>query len=217
MMKWVDEFENKFSVKKTEKNQPFLIIEGECRYLQKVGETKLALEVEDIKDVDCTVYNKFDVVAFLVKDWIKIQDSLEMLFNLISGDIKKSLRLLSYLRDKDINAHEFAVYLYNSHKIVLINRFTHPKRNKNRKSQLSNIIALIKELDTDCHVLVVGDREYISLENQKHVVELGKVLHPSGVVLNTKYEDYYKTWYQFDDNSCRYKTDGFSLSNFHRI
>ncbi|SHO21447.1 Regulator for rbs operon [Moritella viscosa] len=78
MLKWVDEFENKFSVKKTEESQPFLIIEGECRYLQKVGETKLALEVDGIKDVfkqnDCTVYNKFDVVSFLVKDWIKIQD-----------------------------------------------------------------------------------------------------------------------------------------------
>lgn len=140
-----------------------------------------------------------------------------MLFNLISGDIKKSLRLLSYLRDKEIPAHEFAVYLYNSHKIVLVNRFTHPEGNENRKSQLSNIKALIKELDTDCHVLVVGNRNCKVLENQCHVVELGRVLHPSGVVLNTKSLDYYKTWYQFDDDVCRYKTDGFSLSNFHRI
>ena len=221
MLEWIEGFENEFSIERTEESQPFLIIEGECKYLQRVGETNLALDVEDgariFDQYNCNVYEGFDVVSFLVKDWIKIQDSLEMLFNLISGDIKKSLRLLSYLRDQNISAHEFAVYLYGRHRIVLINRFTHPKNDENRKSQLSKIKMMIKKINADCHILVVGDRQYGELENEEHVVELGRVLHSSGVVLNTKSGDYYKTWYQFDDSACRYRTDGFSLSKFHRI
>ncbi len=222
MLGWVEQFEIEFSIKKIEENQPFLIIEGECRYLQAVGGKALAIEVAEVKQFfnqnGCTAYDEFDVVSFLVKDWIKIQDSLEMLFNLVTGDFKRSLRVLSYLRYNDIPAHEFALYLYSSRRIVLVNRFTHPAGNERRESQLPDIKKLIgMVIKVDCHVLIVGDRGYEELENLEHVVELGRVLHPSGVVLNMHSADYYKTWYQFDDKVCRYTTDGFSLSNFHRI
>jgi len=77
-------------------------------------------------------------VAFLVTDWIKIQDSLEMIFNLLTGDSVRSLKVLSYLRKEQIPAHEFACYLYENYNLILINRF-----NNNNNSQYSNLMTFI--------------------------------------------------------------------------
>jgi len=221
-MEWVEPFENEFSIAETITTAPYLIIEGECRYLQKLGNTDFALTINsNIKQFfnqkNCIVYDDFDVVSFLVTDWIKIQDSLEMIFNLMTGGSVRTLKILSYLREKHILAHEFALYLYQQHKIIFINRFTYPIGNENRSSQLTVIKKLITSLNSPCHLLIVGDREYIALSSLNNCIETAKVLHPSGVVLNIHSQKYFDTWYSLNNSACTYKTTGFSLNNFKRL
>ncbi|MBQ4665335.1 hypothetical protein [Aeromonas hydrophila] len=220
-MHWITLFEEEFSIIRDEKIKPYLIIEGECRYLQALGGIRFALSAKKYKSFfnrnGCTVYDNFDVVSFLVTNWIKIQDSLEMLFNLLTGDPVKSLKMLSYLREKSIPTEEFSLYLYQSHKIILINRFNYPPKHKKRKSQRLHIISMIKSLNSQCHYLIVGDRPHLSISSIGNVIEIGKIIHPSGVVLNNYRKEYFRTWYQLNDNACKYKTSNFSLLNFKRL
>ncbi|MGY3806290.1 hypothetical protein ACWNG8_03970 [Aeromonas veronii] len=142
-MNWITSFENEFDIISGNETIPYLIIEGECRYLQALGGIRFAFSAKKYKSFfnrnGCTVYDNFDVVSFLVTNWIKVQDSLEMLFNLLTGSPIKSLKMLSYLREKNIPPQEFSLYLYQSHKIILINRFNYPLKHKKRKSHLSHI------------------------------------------------------------------------------
>ena len=220
-MNWVNSFENYFSVKSTAVDAPYLIIEGECRYLQALGGVRFALSATKHKKFfnqqGCMVYDDFDVVSFLVTDWIKIQDSLEMMFNLLTGCPIRSLQILSYLRGNTIPTHEFALYLYIKHKIIFVNRFNYPIKHKKRCSQLKNIEKMINNLNSDCHFLIVGDREYKKIYKSPKVIEIGKVVHPSGVVLNTHRKDYFRTWYQLNDKGLKYNTANFSLRNFSRL
>ncbi|MFM5538440.1 hypothetical protein ACET8U_12245 [Aeromonas veronii] len=220
-MNWITSFEKEFDIISGNETIPYLIIEGECRYLQALGGIKFAFSAQKNKSFfnrnGCTVYDNFDVVSFLVTNWIKVQDSLEMLFNLLTGSPIKSLKMLSYLREKNIPTKEFSLYLYQSHKIILINRFNYPHKHKKRKSQLSHIKEMIKGLNSQCHYLMVGDRLHQSISSIKNVAEIGKIIHPSGVNLNNYRKDYFRTWYQLDDKACKYKTSNFSLLNFKRL
>jgi hypothetical protein len=220
-MDWIDSFEKIFSIIETDRNSPYLIIEGECRYVQKLNGVGFAVLVgqnqQFFNQQNCNVYDNFDVISFIVNSWIKIQDSLEMIFNLLTGCSVKSLQMLSYLRQHNIPVNEFVLYLYQHHKIILINRFTYPSNNTNRKSQLTAIKKMIQNLNSNCHFLIVGDREHTAISKINNVIAIGKVVHPSGVVLNNFDVDYFRTWYQLDDNACKYKTTNFSLSNFKRL
>ena len=215
-MSWVKDFEEKFMIPNHNKDCPYLIIEGEQPYLQKINNNNIAVVIDDhikkfFKKAKCEFYNNFDVVAFLVNDWIKIQDSLEMIFNLLTGNRYKSLQMLSYLRTKQIPAYQFACYLYSKHKIILINRYSFS--NGKRTSQLELIKTLIKKL-SNVHILIVGDRACKSLSK---IATIGRVVHSSGLVLNKMPEDYYNTWYLLNDNCVRDRADNFSLGSFNRL
>ena len=220
-LSWIEEFETKFCITQNH-DEFYIIIEGECRYLQQLDKTNFAVVMDsNIKKFfntqNCSIYNEFDVISFLVTDWIKIQDSLEMIFNLLTSSSTRSLNILSYLREHKILAHEFAFYLYNYHKIIFLNRFTHPKKNVNRVSQLDKINKLLENLNNKCYYLIVGNREYKNLNKNTNILELAVVYHPSGAVLNINNTKYFKTWYKFDDKECTYKTDNFKLLNFSRL
>ncbi|MBL0455327.1 hypothetical protein [Aeromonas veronii] len=220
-MNWITSFEKEFAIISGDKTIPYLIIEGECRYLQALGGIRFAFSAQKNKSFfnqhSCTVYDNFDVVSFLVTNWIKIQDSLEMLFNLLTGDPVKSLKMLSYLREKNIPTKEFSLYLYQSHKIILINRFNYPLKHKKRKSQLPHITKMINSLNSQCHYLIVGNRPHKLISSIGNVAEIGKIIHPSGVNLNNYQKKYFRIWYQLNNNACTYRTSNFSLLNFKRL
>lgn len=203
---WAESFEIDFNIgaHNENTNSHYFLIEGECRYLQKLGDCNLAIECAHHREYfnrhNCSVYNNIDAIAFLVTDWIKIQDSLEMIFNLLTGSHIRSLKMLSYLRENKIPAHEFAFYLYAEHRVILLNRFTAPPKNPLRTSQINRIKNIINALTHDCHVLIVGDRDHKSIRSWSRVAGVAKVYHPSGAVLNTKPIEYYQTWYELNND-----------------
>ncbi|MCC3859404.1 hypothetical protein IB289_23950 [Vibrio parahaemolyticus] len=215
MYSWVSEFESTFSISPLEEHAPYAFIEGECRYLQSLGSIELVVKVPHS---ECGLYSEFSEVAFLVNQWVKIQDSLEMLFNLLTGNSTKSLEMLSYLRKNQIPSYEFALYLSDCRKVVLVNRFTGSKSDRStRNSQLNKIKALILRLNSPCHYLIVGDRAKTAIENLRSVLQLGVVYHTSGVVLNNYSSEYHNTWYLLDDEACKYTSANFSLRTFQRL
>ncbi|GJQ61092.1 MAG: hypothetical protein SCALA702_01450 [Melioribacteraceae bacterium] len=217
-MNWTTEFENFFCILPLDESAPYLIIEGEQPYRQILNDKRLAVEIDEnlknyLQQNSCDVYDEFDSVAFLVRDWIKIQDSLEMLFNLMTGNSHKSLAVLSYLRTKQIPINEFVLYLYNHRKIILVNRFKFPLNKSVRKSQLMALKRIIQKLN-NVHLLVVGNRACKFLRKK---VSLGNAIHTSGVVLNNFPEQYYRTWYLFNDDNLKEKSENFSLRLFSRL
>ncbi|NOH86067.1 hypothetical protein F0249_20075 [Vibrio sp. 03-59-1] len=183
--------------------------------MQSLGSTDLVLKVPS---TELGVYSEFNEVAFLVNQWIKIQDSLEMVFNLISGNSTRSLEILAYLRRNLISSYEFATYLFVHRRVVLVNRFTDAKSNPStRYSQLNKIKELVSDLEYPCHYLIVGERPKTTIEKWSNVLEVGVVYHTSGVVLNNYSNEYYETWYALNDQACKDKTPNFSLRNFQRL
>ncbi|WP_421345840.1 hypothetical protein [Aeromonas veronii] len=154
-------------------------------------------------------YGAYNEIAFLVSDWIKIQDSLEMIFNLLCGSHKKSICMLAYLRENNISALEFALYLNVRHNFIFINRFC-SGGNRN----LPKTIGLINYLQGgfEVHVLMVGTRDSKGLSGASD--EFGCCIHPSGVNLNLHSVNYYNLWYLLDNNYVSNKTAGFDISNF---
>lgn len=142
------------------------------------------------------ITSAYKEVAFLVDDWVKIQDSLEMCFNLMCGSSNKSIRVLSYLRTNNISAWEFAIYLESKHKLMLINR-----KDASGKSLIGNTVKLLSNLKKthSVHFLMVGSRKCKSIINNVNV--LGRCIHPSGVNLNNNGGLYHKIWYQRDNSS----------------
>ncbi len=91
-------------------NDDFKLIIGIRPYKQKLGKKELAVDIKNTS-LQTTLYNSFDKAAFLVRDWVKIQSSLEMIFNLLCGSSIKSLEMLAWLRKNQICPIEFAEYL----------------------------------------------------------------------------------------------------------
>lgn len=206
---WIKNFEEKNNIGKT-KNVDYKIIIGEKPYLQGLNNKHFAVEVT--KD---SLYKKYEFnnIAFLVNDWIKVQDSLEMIFNLIFADSTRSLRAISYLRENHIDAEEFGIYLFENHKIILINREKILVSNKT----IYPYENLIKELEkkSKVQVLFVGG----DLPKKKYTdkTKIGSVIHPSGVNLNfeDRREKYYSVWYEHNNEKVT-TLDGhiFNLKNF---
>ncbi|WP_414733906.1 hypothetical protein [Acetobacterium carbinolicum] len=206
---WIKNFEQNNNIEKT-KNDNYKILIGEKAYLQGLNNKKFAVKVT--KD---SLYKKYKFVniAFIVNDWIKIQDSLEMIFNLIFADSIRSLCILSYLRENHIDAEEFGIYLLENHKIILVNR---------EKILVSNKMIypyenLIKELEkkSNVQVLFVGG----DLPKKKYTdkTKVGSAIHPSGVNLNfeERRERYYSVWYEHNNETVT-TLDGhiFNMKNF---
>ncbi len=216
-MKWIQKFELTFNISQSEYTGNYRIIEGEQPYIQKLGKRNqsLAFDLKQReknylnKKLSPNVYANFDKIAFLVRGWIKIQDSLEMIFNLLTGSSSRSLEVLSYLRKNRIPTCCFAAYLFNKHKLILVNR----------SSGYTAINSLINSLPSDVDVLMIGKRKFGDYQNNLKVQNLGFVLHPSGRNLNSNSQQYYDTWYELNPQNVtskkpRRNPTSFPLDNF---
>jgi hypothetical protein len=208
---WVIDFEKEFQIGSLTNNN-FKVIIGQNRYKQKLGTTEFAVSFSDTLH---PFYQGFSEVAFLVTDWIKIQDSLEMVFNLLTGSSKKALQVLSYLRCNDISAIEFANYLVEKRNLVLINR----KNGPNELNLDEHICKLTQSINTEhgsVEILYVGEKSIVpSLNDAKGLIKkISRVIHPSGVTLNTLSEEYYAVWYQQDNKALKPHLEDVDLANF---
>lgn len=215
MFCWVADFETEFKIKtKRENINKFFIIEGLKPYKQSLGGKVFMVNVPSQSLIKSLINSRYITyaykeVAFLVDDWVKIQDSLEMCFNLMSGSSHKSIRILSYLRMNNISAWEFAVYLESKHNLMLINR-----QDDSGKSLMGNTSKLLSNLKSayKIHFLMVGSREFKTIMNNVNV--LGQCIHPSGVNLNNNGDLYHKIWYQRDNSSVVNHLGSINLHDF---
>lgn len=203
---WIDNFEsfllkslNEENLKLNKNENELKIILGQEPYKQKFGKTSLKV------DSNLSPYKELNkTIAFFTTKWIKIQDSLEMIFNLLFNGSVNGTKALAYLRENKIDVKEFADYLYKDFNIILINE----KNNRN------NIKNFIKKWNKDTYLLLVGCQSqdfYKVLNNSKRKVEkevAGKIkgvinfIHPSGYNLNNKNSSnkLYKNWYELKSN-----------------
>ncbi|MCO1604613.1 hypothetical protein [Desulfosporosinus nitroreducens] len=215
MFPWVNEFEKKFNIKVNYADNVVRIIIGEAPYKQKLN------------GIDFKVFSKknpfrdFRYIAFLVKDWIKVQDSLEMIFNMLFNSHSKGLEAISYLRKHKVSAEEFGIYLYKRHSILLVNRYLDSKTVTNkfvgindRNKYILDFISNIRKRGHDVYVLFVGKESKKKLDLKG--VESGEAVHPSGSNLNKPklVQKYYGVWYRFNDKDLTKATKNFSLKHF---
>lgn len=192
------------------------IILGQSAYKQRLGNKELKVLPKHRN----SSYKKFSEIAFLVNDWIKVQDSLEMIFNLLVGP-EHSLCVLSYLKTNNISPECFAEYLVQEHSIYLLNSENQilqvdqfirdtdinkkPRRKMSRKKNTPKFISY--------HVLYVGKQKQLTFPD--HIpYEQGQAIHCSGVNLNNYSAKYNDTWYLFKDSELEEKTTNFSFKNF---
>lgn len=198
MFDWEQNFESEFNLN-NRKNDDYKLIIGLKPYFQYLNKKPLA--VHPTKKSYNSIYDdfKFKSIAFLVTDWIKIQDSLEMIFNLIFGNNVISLNALAYLRQNKIDPEEFALYLLTKHRIILINRHDN-NDNKYNIQRLVDHLMEIKEPEEKINILFVGKKSktklYLKKDNQ---IKLGEIIHPSGVNLNLKSNEYYEAWFKLQN------------------
>ncbi|QGM30156.1 hypothetical protein GI482_07100 [Bacillus sp. N3536] len=189
-------------------NTTLKIIIGQSPYKQKLGSIPLKVSVNRTVN---PVYNNFSEVAFLVNDWIKVQDSLEMIFNLFCRP-NISLKMISYLKSNNISPIQFADFLFERYKIVLVNHF-----DSNENSQQSIILNLINRYPScDVYVLFVGEKTSFQLPQSRNIMK-ARALHPSGKVLNTNTSGYYDTWYNLNNSALKNISPNFTLDIFRII
>ncbi len=204
---WVDDFETKFNISSHNDNN-FKIIIGERPYKQKLNNDPLFVKVDNVLEglyfCNTNVESSWDFgqVAFLVNNWAKIQDSIEMIFNILTGSSVKSLNILSYLREKStlITPQKFAKYLFQNHNIILINKYN--LSNSNYKLSKKDLFSFIANYGFSENIifnfLFIGDNQFN--QGLPEDCKNGYVLHSSGYNLNTQNVKYFNTWYQLDDN-----------------
>ena len=191
--------EEKVELKINKNKTELKIILGQEPYKQKFREISLKV------DSNLSPYKELnETIAFFTTEWIKIQDSLEMIFNLLFNGSVNGTKALAYLRENKIDVKEFADYLYKDFNIILINE----------KSNRDNIKEFIKSKDKDTYLLLVGCEsqdfyKVISKSKRKFEKEIaGKIkgvinfIHPSGYNLNNKDSSnkLYKNWYELKSN-----------------
>lgn len=207
---WVRKFEERFSIRKPE-STIFKIIIGEKPYLQSLNNVSFAVKYAD------GLYSNIGQVAFLVNRWIKIQDSLEMIFNLLYTP-DQSISVLTYLRENGITAKQFAEYLMKQQNLVLVNRYS--KQGKDNKTAILKIVKDIKKANKKIICLFVGQKSVNSF-SQKDLsgLEYGVAIHPSGINLNNKSTNsrYFQVWYKLNDKQLYKKSAQFTLNNFLQI
>ncbi|MFT4413901.1 hypothetical protein ACLM5H_08585 [Fredinandcohnia humi] len=214
MKKWIDDFIEMFDVKKDNKKILKVVI-GQQPYMQKLGGVNFSVSYNK------NVYKDIGNIAFFVSKWIKVQDSLEMVFNLLFGR-ENSIKVIVFLKEHNVSPQEFAEYLYEEHRVFLVNRFglKLSKNDKNRPQNLEKIISKIKseliaKKVTSASVLFIGDETSKRIQSIEKC-EWGLVVHPSGVNLNNSKQNrkYYQIWYEADENAVEKKSDNFKLQDF---
>lgn len=215
MFAWVKEFEDQFDISNNNENTIKIII-GQSPYKQKLN--KIQFKVSSTK----APFKYFRYIAFLVTDWIKVQDSLEMIFNLLFASSFKGLEAISYLRSHRISAEDFGLYLYRQHRILLVNRFLDSKMINSKFTGFYDRAQYIRNFtkrnsNLGIQILYVGKEAGKDLRLQN--VESAVAVHPSGSNLNKDdvHGKYYKVWYEFNKEALENSTANFNLSCFHIV
>jgi hypothetical protein len=185
------------------------IIVGETPYKQKLNSKKLAVSPNNSSP---KIYQDIGNIAFLVNNWIKIQDSIEMIFNLLFGT-ENSIQAIADLKYLKISAEIFASELYNRTKTVFINRYIDDRDKKDK------IIKFIKSPDLkdfDIFLLFVGQKAFNDFGKLPRKVKKAIAIHPSGVNLNheNRQKSYTDCWIKCVNDSLQERDDGFMLNKF---
>ena len=196
---WEEDFEKNFKIKPDNNEKKFRLIIGQAPYKQLVGHIPLRV---DVASKGFYSFAGIKQVAFLVNKWIKMQDSFEMIFNMLAGDRSRALRILTYLIEQGINASEFGEYLSKNYNLMMVNSKDHQG-----ESQISSINKLINEMKIEremkVNIMIVGKNSIIKKIEGCNCCE---VMHPSSKNLNFgRYSQYYDTWYKFDNSAMNAK------------
>ena len=192
---WENKFEEIFELKDSDTSELKVII-GQQPYKIKLNDVKF--EVSHF----IYPYNKLgNSVAFLVTNWIKIQDSLEMIFNLLFKNNINGLKVLCFLRENNVDAQQFAQYLYRKYSIILTN-----SKLSNDIDNMKNIKELVEEINKPTYFLLVGNlarKDYMRVMKDEPIQGVAYFIHPSGMVLNNRCNSnkYYKNWYSLEGDN----------------
>lgn len=202
-MTWINDFENEFNIHA--QSDEFKLIIGIRPYKQKLGNKKLAVDLRNTI-LQNTLYNGFDKVAFLVSDWIKIQSSLEMIFNLLSGSSSKSLEILAWLRGNKISPSQFAEYLLNAHRLMLVNKEN--SKGNCISSKITTLVRTINSQNQKVNILFTSSIFFSQGLKKNNGIknDLGWVYHPSGYNLNKANINYEDIWYNFNQSEVKNTT-----------
>lgn len=167
------------------------IIVGQRPYMQRVGD--IELEVSSCSS-SVEVYRQIGHIPFLVSEWIKVPDSLEMLFNVLFG-YERSLHALAVLRSEHISPVDFADFLWLEANVALFNMYGHD--GATNKSVISeHMQATARYSPGHVHVLLVGKAAARAFPKRAADITYVEAIHPSGVnLLNCDLrERYYNDW-----------------------
>lgn len=203
----MEEFLQRFPLKDDAQKSVKVVI-GEQPYKQSLNNIEF---VVNASGSSIEIYSSIGHVAFLVSDWIKIQDSLEMTFNLIFGR-ENSLEALSLLKKLKIPPLEFADILWQKAQFVLVNRLVNGKDNKNIISKFIQDKAKSSSVD----VLFVGNKAELNFPGLPCNCNSACAIHPSGLNLNSAARRirYYDNWYTFKGKELVNKSEKFNIADF---
>lgn len=184
------------------------ILIGEQPYKQSLNSIEFAV---DGKCSSVEIYKETENVAFLVSEWIKVQDSLEMIFNLMFGT-ENSLEALACLKKSKITPLKFSEFLWNQAKFILLNR--HVKEKDKQKTIAKFIKNQSKSIPVN--ILFVGNEAESNFPPLPDNCLSACAIHPSGTNLNFSGRRirYYDNWYTFQGKELTKKSENFSLTKF---
>lgn len=203
----MEEFYSKFEIIENSLSDIKIII-GLKPYKQKLNNISFAV---NITSSDVSIYQNIGNIAFFVNNWIKVQDSLEMVFNLLFG-YRQSIFALAELKRMSISPLTFAESLWKKANIVFVNRFL-----KNGSDQKENILDFIKENSNKSKfILFAGHKSYKNFGLLPDNTFKAISMHPSGANLNfeNRQQEYTNCWYLCNDTTCYEKDDQFDLNKF---
>lgn len=164
---------------------------GERPYMQKVGDIELAVSSHSSS---VEVYRQIGYIPFLVSEWIKVQDSMEMLLNVLFG-YERSLYALAVLRSEHISPVDFADFLWFEGNVALFNVYGHDGAT-NKSVIGEHMQAAARYSPGYVHVLLVGKTAARAFPKRAADITYVEAIHPSGVnLLNSNLrERYYSDW-----------------------
>jgi hypothetical protein len=159
-------------------SQDIKVIIGEQPYKQCLNGIRFAV---DGSLSTIPIYQKTKNISFLVSNWIKVQDSLEMIFNLLFGH-KRSLYALADLRKLQISPIKFAEFLWSEAKLILLNRNI---EGIDYGDEIRDFINHETQHST-AHILFVGEKAAKNFPTLSCKNKTAMAIHPSGNNLNKK-------------------------------
>ena len=170
----MESFWENFQLKASCKNSIKIIL-GQEPYKQSLNSTIFNVVPTESS---VTIYNNLNNISFLVSEWIKIQDSLEMIFNLLFGS-SRSIEAICYLKKHLISPQDFAESLWKNSNVLLVNRMV------NGQDQQRLIINFIAQQTIKVHILFVGDKSLHGFRKTTTISNHSALaIHPSGINLN---------------------------------